>query len=90
MTLSVVKDMDIKHPLIETPTHYEFLVSNVDLFEASKEATRTAISFVQEKNHCVFDEAYALVGQTSNLKIMQVVNPVFTISIEIPKKVLKS
>lgn len=90
MTLSVIKDMEIKHPLIETPTHYEYLISHVDLFEASKEATRTAIAFVQEKNHCGFDEAYALVGQTSNLKIMQVVNPVFTISIEIPKNVLKS
>lgn len=90
MTLSVIKGMKLKHPLIETPTHYEFLVSHVDLFEASKEATRTAIAFVQEKNNCVFDEAYALVGQTSNLKIMQVVNPVFTISMEIPKSVLKS
>lgn len=90
MTLSVIKGMDLKHPLIETPSHFEFLVSNVDLFEASKEATRTAIAFVQQKNNYSFDEAYALVGQTSNLKIMQVVNPVFTISIEIPKNVLKS
>lgn len=90
MTLSVIKDMKLKHPMIETPSHYEFLISHEDLLEASKEATRTAISFVQEKNHTSFDEAYALVGQTSNLKIMQVVNPVFTVSIEIPKNVLKA
>lgn len=90
MTLSVIKDMKLKHPMIETPSHYEFLISHEDLLEASKEATRTAISFVQEKNETSFDEAYALVGQTSNLKIMQVVNPVFTVSIEIPKNVLKA
>jgi amidase len=89
MTVTVIKDKKLKHPMIETPSHYEFLISNIDLLECCKEATRTAISYVQEINNCSFDEAYALVGQTSNLKIMQVVNPVFTVSIEIPKQVLK-
>lgn len=90
LKISVIKNSNLLHPMIETPTHYEFLINHTDLFEASKEATRTAISLVQEKNRCNFDEAYALVGQTCNLKIMQVVNPVFTMSIEIPKHVLKS
>jgi acetamidase/formamidase len=76
--------------MIESPTHYEFLISSENMLEGSKEATRTAIEFVRERNHCTFDDAYALVGQTANLKIMQVVNPIFTLSIEIPKQVLKS
>ena len=41
-------------------------------------------------NGCDFDEAYALVGQTSDLKICQVVNPDCTVSMEIPKAVLKN
>ena len=90
ITLTVIKAKKLAHPMVESPTHYEFLISCVDLIDGSKEATRTAIAFVREKNNCSFDEAYALIGQTANLKIMQVVNPVYTISIEIPKRVLKS
>ena len=36
-----------------------------------------------------FDEAYALAGQTSDLKILQVVNPWRTVSMSIPKAILK-
>jgi amidase len=90
VTVSVIKATKLAHPMIESPTHYEFLISSENMLEGSKEATRTAIEFVRERNHCTFDDAYALVGQTANLKIMQVVNPIFTLSIEIPKQVLKS
>ena len=47
--------------------------------------TRKAIDFVVEHNGCSFDEAYALVGQTADLKVCQVVNPVGTVSMEIPQ-----
>ncbi len=86
--LSVLKNKTFAHPLIETPTSYEFLISDKDIQNGLKEATRTAIRFVQDSSGVSFDEAYAIVGQTCDLKIMQVVNPISTVSIEIPKAVL--
>ena len=90
MKIDVIKGKRLRHPTVETPTSFELLVSGDDMPEACREVTRSAIEFVMERNGCSFDEAYALVGQTSDLKICQVVNPDCTVSMEIPKHVLKS
>lgn len=90
MTIDVIKSRELKHPVVETPASFEILVSGSDLPEACREVTRSAIGFVMRHNGCGFDEAYALVGQTSDLKICQVVNPDCTVSMEIPKSVLKN
>lgn len=86
--IEVEKNRKISAPYIETPTTYEFIASNGDLLQACKEATKQAIAFVQEHSDCSFDESYALVGQTGNLKIAQVVNPIFTVSMEVYKAYL--
>lgn len=88
LRLSVIKNKTFAHPLVETPTSYEFLISDGDLLNGFKEATRTAIDFIRERNGVSFDEAYAITGQTCDLRVMQVVNPISTVSIEIPKSVL--
>jgi len=88
LVVSVLKNKVLVAPYVETPNSYEFVSSHADLLIACKEATTTAIAFVQKENHCSFDEAYALVGQTGDLKIAQVVNPIFTVTMEIFKSVL--
>jgi amidase len=88
LVVTVLKNNVLVAPYVETPTSYEFVSSHADLLIACKEAAKTAIAFVQKENHCSFDEAYALVGQTGDLKIAQVVNPIFTVTMEIFKSVL--
>ncbi len=88
IVVTVEKNRRLDAPYVETPISFEFVSSHADLLTACKEATKTAIAFVQNKNNCSFDEAYALVGQTGNLKIAQVVNPIFTVSMEVLKAVL--
>lgn len=88
LQIDVIKGQSIRHPIVETATSFDILVSGDDLTELCKEAVRSAIAFVSEHNSCDLDEAYALVGQTADLKIEQIVNPQATISMEIPKAVL--
>lgn len=86
--VTLLKGRAQKHPVIETEEHFEIVVSGEDMPELCKEATREAIRFVAAHGNYDFDEAYALVGQTSDLKILQVVNPWYTISMDIPKWIL--
>ena len=86
--IEVEKNRNLSAPYVETSTTFEFIASDEDLLTACKKATKQAIAFVQENSDCSFDESYALVGQTGNLKIAQVVNPIFTVTMEVQKEVL--
>lgn len=85
LTVTIRKDLAIEGPLVETPETYEFVTSDKDLLTATKTASKQAIRFVAKETGLSFEEAYALVGQTGNLKIAQVVNPLHTVTMEIPK-----
>lgn len=86
--VEVQKNRKITAPYIETPSTFEFVASHDNLLSACKEATKLAIEYIQEHSELSFDESYALVGQTGNLKIAQVVNPIYTVSMEIQKSFL--
>ena len=88
MTVEVLKDKPLSHPVVETPHSLEIIVSGNDFDELCREATRSAIDLVCKRRSCGFDEAYAIVGQTSDLKVLQVVNYCTTLSIQIPKALL--
>jgi len=88
LTVEVLKDKPLGHPVVETDSAVELIVSGNDFGELCREATRSAIDLVCRRRGCGFDEAYAIVGQTSDLKILQVVNYCTTLSIQIPKAVL--
>lgn len=90
LRVELIKARTQKHPVIETADSFEIAVSGDNMLELCKEATRCAIDFVMAHGDYSFDEAYALAGQTSDLKILQVVNPWYTISMSIPKLILKN
>lgn len=90
MRIDVVKGQSLPWPLVERENSYDFLISGPDLDENCREAVRTTIAFLMQRNGISFDEAYALAGQTCDLKIAQVVNPERTVAMEIPKSILKS
>ena len=88
MTVEVLKGQAVKHPMVETSDSLEIIVSGNDFRELCCEATRSAIDLVCQRRGCSFDEAYAIVGQTSDLKILQVVNYCTSLSLQIPKSLL--
>ena len=87
-TVRVIKACQLTHPLVETPDTYEIVVSDPDIMEACKEATRAMIQMLRKKLSLSFEEAYALTGQCGNLRICQVVNPIATVRFEFAKSIL--
>lgn len=85
LEIGLVKDMPLRHPMVENSEGWEIIVSGPDLPKLCREACRSAVALVMERGGLSFDEAYALVGQTADLKIAQLVNPVGTVSVFIPK-----
>lgn len=90
LTINVIKEIVQNTPFIETPEIIEIIFSHQDMLEAAKGVTRKAIDFVQEHTDLIFEEAYALIGQAGNLKIAQIVNPLYTLTMELPKYILKN
>jgi amidase len=90
MSVNLIKGKKLKHPMIETPNSYEFIVSDADIIKASKEVTKEMIRFLQDRLELSFEEAYALTGQAANLKFGQVVNPIYTVSMEISKDIFQA
>lgn len=87
--VELIKGREQKHPVIETAESFEIAVSGDDMPEICREAVRAAMDFIMQHGDFGFDEAYALAGQTGDLKILQVVNPLYTVSMSVPKAVLK-
>lgn len=89
LKVDVLKNTKVAHPVVETENSYVVLASAEKFEEAYVEVINSAIDVYMECNGSSFDVAYAMVGQTADLKIEQIVNPHMTLSFEIPKNVLK-
>src|SRR5213079_1535651 len=54
------KDLKIKYPRAETPTHYISMGFHEELYEATKQAVREMIDFLVSDKHLSRDDAYML------------------------------
>jgi len=70
----VRKDMHLKWPRGETPTHYITMGINEDLTEATKLAIRETIDFLVNEKHLSRDEAYMLSSVAVDFNITQLVD----------------
>jgi len=78
----------INEPIVETSEAIYFLSSNENLDLAIKNATKYAVSHISEKRKLSFEEAYMLSSIVCDLQISQVVNPLKTVKMKVPKSVL--
>jgi len=72
--LIVRKDMHLKWPRAETPTHFITMGIHEDLNEATKMAVREMIDFLVKEKHLNRDEAYMLTSVAADLEITQLVD----------------
>src|SRR5205085_5192045 len=70
----VRKDMHLKWPRAETPTHYIAMGLNPDLSEALKSAVRKAIDFLVAEKHLTREDAYMLCSVAVDFNITQAVD----------------
>jgi acetamidase/formamidase len=86
----VRKDMKLKWPRAETPTHYLVMGLDKDLTEAAKLATREAIDFLSTEKKLSREEAYMLASVAANFRITQVVDGTKGVHGMIPKEIFKA
>ena len=85
----VRKDMHLKWPRAETPTHYIVMGLNEDLTEATKLAVREAIDFLATEKHLSRDDAYMLSSVAVDFNITELVDGNKGVHGMIPKSIFK-
>jgi acetamidase/formamidase len=86
----VRKDMKLRWPRAETPTHWMVMGLNTDLNEAMKIAVRETIDFITGKfPHLTREEAYMIASVAVDYHVTQVVDGTKGIHGMIPKSIFK-
>ena len=88
--LVVRKDMKLRWPRAETPTHYITMGLHEDLTEATKAALREMIDFLVTEKHLTRDDAYQLSSVAADLNITQLVDGNKGVHAMIPKAIFTS
>jgi acetamidase/formamidase len=85
----VRKDMHLRWPRAETPTHYITMGLHEDLNEATKLAIREAIDFLAAEKHMSREDAYMLASVAVDFCITQLVDGNKGVHAMIPKKIFR-
>src|SRR2546421_1697651 len=88
--LIVRKDMHLKWPRAETPTHFITMGIHEDLNEAAKMALREMIDFLVNEKGLTRDDAYQLSSVAADLDITQLVDGNKGVHAMIPKAIFVS
>ena len=83
----VRKDLHLKWPRAETPTHYITMGLNDDLNQCALAATREMIDFLVEEKHLSRDDAYMLVSVAGDLHITELVDGSKGVHMMLPKAI---
>jgi len=87
--LRVRKDLHLKAPRGETPTHFISMGLNPDLTEALKMAVREAIDFLVTEKHLSREDAYMLCSVGVDFNVTQAVDGTKGVHAMIPKNIFK-
>jgi acetamidase/formamidase len=85
----VRKDLHLRWPRGETPTHYITMGLHEDLREATRLATLEMIDFLVHEKHLTRDDAYMLTSTAADLSITQLVDGNKGVHAMIPKSIFR-
>ncbi len=85
----VRKDLHLRWPRGETPTHYITMGMHEDLREATRLATLEMIDFLVHEKHLTRDDAYMLTSAAADLAITQLVDGNKGVHAMIPKSIFR-
>jgi acetamidase/formamidase len=86
----VRKDMHLRWPRAETPTHFITMGLHEDLNEATKLAVREMIEYLMTEKHLSRDDAYMLSSVAADLSITELVDGNKGVHMAIPKAIFVS
>jgi acetamidase/formamidase len=87
--LTVRKDMHLRWPRAETPSHFITMGLHEDLTEAAKLAVREMIDFLVTEKHLSRDDAYMLASVAADLSITELVDGNKGVHASIAKAIFK-
>jgi len=84
---TVRKDMKLRWPRAETPTHYITMGLHENLDEAARRATREMVEYLVEERGLSGDNAYMLTSAAVDLHVTQVVDGTKGVHAMLPKAI---
>lgn len=90
VTLDVVKDHSIAHPLLVNDEGFTFLVSAKTLDEAVKVAVEETVDFLAARIDLSFADLTMLLSAVGQVQVSQVVDPLLTVRSFVPHQVLEA
>lgn len=87
LQFKVRKDLKIKYPRAETPTHYISMGFHEELYAATKTAVREMIDFLVTEKHMSRDDAYMLTSVAGDVDITQLVDGNKGVHVMLPKAI---
>lgn len=90
VTVDVLKDADFPLPFVENENVVATLASNESMEEATKQALLNMSTFIQTKTELNANQAGMLLSAAGNVKTGQIVNPKYTMRVELAKSILNN
>ncbi|GER71472.1 acetamidase [Weizmannia acidilactici] len=75
-------------PVVETTDNWFFVSSAENIELAAKKGMRIAVRRLADAHGLIFNDAYRLLSAACGLEISQIVNPLATVRIAVPKEIL--
>lgn len=88
VTLDIIHQRSISHPIIETKDAFAFIVSKPTIDEAIQLATQLAIQTIHHVTKLSLHESAMLASIAGNAEISQLVDPLLTARFVVPKSIL--
>lgn len=88
LTATKVDGLLISNPIVESPDHFFFIASAETLDEAIKIASQNTVDHLVKVLDEEYAIAYRLLSAACDTRISQVVNPLVTVRVQVPKTLL--
>ncbi|WLD92958.1 acetamidase/formamidase family protein [Alkalihalobacillus sp. AL-G] len=85
LTVTKAENWKIESPVVETSNSYLILCSGEGYESTIERALLMTVQHIQRTMALDFEDAYRLLSATCDLKISQIVNPLITVKVSIPK-----
>ena len=89
VTLEVLKNVRIEHPMLENETVVTTIVSAKTLDEAAKVATEQMVDYIVAKTNLSISEVTMLMSAVGQVEVCQMVDPLITARFVVPKWLLE-
>lgn len=88
LTVRTVKGRTLEAPVVETADSFLFLASAKTLDEAIRKGSERVVGHLEQELSLEFQEAYRLLSMLCDVRISQIVNPLVTVRVAVPKELL--